>query len=67
MKKLKNRKAPEADNISKKLINYAGPELVTKMTTLSIHKKYPTTGMKLLQYPIFKKGQKSLPENCCTH
>lgn len=67
IKKLKNRKAPGTDNISNELLKYAGPELVTKMTTLYGKildtSEIPSDWHESVTIPIFKKGQKTLPEN----
>lgn len=65
--KLKNRKAPGTDNIPNEFLKYGGKELINKLTIL--FNKIITTGEvpddwhKSITIPIFKKGQKTNPQN----
>jgi endonuclease/exonuclease/phosphatase family metal-dependent hydrolase len=67
IKKLKNRKSPGIDNIPNELIKYAGTSLATEINRL-FNKILETTSIPnewrtSVTIPIFKKGQKFLPEN----
>ena len=67
IKKLKNRKSPGTDGIPNELLKYGGPELASKLSQLfnKILKETetPEEWHNSITIPIFKKGQKTCPEN----
>ena len=67
MKKLKNRKAPGPDNITNEMIKYGGPEMIKYLkllyNTILETSDIPKEWHKSITIPIFKKGQKTRPEN----
>lgn len=67
IKKLKNRKAPGTDLIPNELLKYAGPELGKHLKILYNKiletSEIPTEWHKSITIPIFKKGQKTNPDN----
>lgn len=67
IQKLKNRKAAGTDNIPNELLKYGGKKLIEKMLTL-FNKilntaQIPEDWRSSITIPIFKKGQKTAPEN----
>ncbi|XP_055384192.1 uncharacterized protein LOC129613898 [Condylostylus longicornis] len=65
--KLKNRKSPRIDEISNAMIKYGGEqfqnEIVHLFNKILTYKQAPREWKNSITVPIFKKGDKNLPEN----
>ncbi|KAI4501058.1 hypothetical protein M0802_003861 [Mischocyttarus mexicanus] len=67
IQKLKNRKAPGLDNITNEWIKYRGSTLIGELHNLFNkiieERKMPTQWKDSITIPIFKKGEKTDPQN----